>query len=469
MFGFVPPLVAAPSGQSVVEECRSSSPDDFERGCRSVEQIVRGFGAECRRRDVDETAVGSCESLDGRRIGLEQMVEYEAGWVHRALALQRDLDAARPLWEQQIVHTHNSFNSSSYDPTLTNQDPNQVYGLTDQLQMDVRFLELDLHWAPSVHGSAATGGQWVTLCHGNSGYVPGVHIGCSNDRPLQDGLAEIRAWLDAHPDEFLFIYLENQLGGSVAAHDVAAGLLSAAFPAPLVYAPSSACGSLPLDVSRLEMMATGARVLFVGNCGPGAWGGLVHERGPSWDEGGDTTGYGTAACAADRAARLGHTNFRRWFGDSTWLTAMTSKSTDIPAETAAAMVECGANIIGFDQLQPQDGKLAAMVWSWSPDEALSPSGPCAAQNGDGRIAGRACADVLRFACVDGSGSWSVTAAAGAWADGTAACAAEFPGTTFGVPWNGVRNQLLFEARGTGGDVWLDYAEVGGQWTPEASG
>lgn len=465
--GLAAPLIAAPTGQTPVDECRNNSPGDFERGCRSIEQVVRGFGAECRRRVPDPA---TCQTIDGRDIGPHQMAAYMASGIPQGLALQRRLDAPHPLWEQQIAHTHNSFNSATYDPTLTNQDPNQVYGLTDQLEMGIRFLELDLHWVPSIHGSPETGGYWVTLCHGNSGYVPNVHIGCSNDRPLQDGLAEIRTWLDANPDEFVYLYLENQIGADEG-HDVAAQLLADAFPGPMISTPDTACADLPYDESRTNLQDTGARVLLVGNCGPGAWGGLVHQRGPAWNEGGDPTDYDASDCAADTAARLGHTSFQRYFGDSTWLTAMVSESSDFPAPTAAAMVECGVNIIGFDQLQPQDGKMAALLWSWTPEEALAPSGPCAAQTGAGRFAGRDCADSYAYACIDAAGEWTITAAEGPWSAGDAACAAEFPGSTFSVPWNGLRNSMLADAHGAHGadDVWLDYAEVGGEWTPEAAG
>lgn len=466
--GIATPLIAAPSGQTLADECRANTPGGFERGCRSAEQVAQGFAAECRRRAPDPA---TCEPIDGRNIGPARMADYAASWVPRALALQRGLAAGHPLMEEQILHTHNSFNSSSYSPTLTNQDANQVYGLTDQLDMGIRFLELDLHWVPSIFGSPATGGYWVTLCHGNSDYSEQVHIGCSNDRPMQDGLAEIKAWLDAHPGEFVFIYLENQMNGDPKAHDVAAGLIDAAFPSPLVYRTPAGdpCADMPYETSRADMAATGARVLLVGNCGPGAWGGLVHDRGAKWNEGGDPTTYGDLACGADSADRLDHDNFRRYFMDSTWVTAMVDgENSQITPETAARMTACGVNMIGVDQLRPDDGRLAAQVWSWTPEEAMSPSGDCAVQLDGGRLAGRGCTTPHAFACLTTTGDWAVTTATGPWSDGPSACDAEFPGSSFSAPWNGLRNALLAAAH-PGADLWLDYAVVGGAWTPEAAG
>jgi hypothetical protein len=59
-------------------------------------------------------------------------------------------------------------------------------------------------------------------------------------------------------------------------------------------------------------------------------------------------------------------------------------------------------------------------------------------------------------------------AAGAWTAGFDACSAEYPGSRFGVPANGFRNAALKAAKGSGDDVWLDYAQVHGEWTAGAS-
>src|SRR5947209_6291945 len=199
-----------------------ATPDPTAYVTRGVQQVRDDAAAACRtplRSSPDPAAPEACSPIDGRTISEAQVQTYESGWVHRALSLQRGLDAAAPLAEEQLPHTHNSFNASSYRlgstsyyPTLTNQDPNQVYSITDQLRMDIRAIEIDLHWWPSPFGSPDTGGKWVTMCHGDSGQTGGaVHIGCTWDRPFQDGLTELKAWLDAHPDQLIVLYLENQL------------------------------------------------------------------------------------------------------------------------------------------------------------------------------------------------------------------------------------------------------------------
>jgi len=291
----------------------------------------------------------------------------------------------------------------------------------------------------------------------------------------------VRRWLDAHPGQFLLIYLENQLydaspiADATLAHNTAATLLSKAF-GKLIYRPSGAtpgnCATLPYDKSRAQMMATGARVLLVGNCGPGAWSGLVFQRGSKWDESGDPSSYTfsySGACADDMAARAGDTKFRREFEDSTFVTAATNAapSTPMSPDNVAAMVRCGVNIIGMDQLRPQDGRLAALVWSWAANQPSS-AGACAEQWSSGRFFAVACGLARAAACQTPAGSWRVTAAAVEWADAAGECAAEFPGSRFAVPMNGYRNLTLSQARSGAAAVWLNYAKVRGTWTAWAA-
>jgi hypothetical protein len=465
---------------------------------RFTQGTVNQAGADCR---IVDDADGNCSNIDGRDIDQAQITAYRQSWVHHALTLQRNLSQTAPLIEDQLPHTHNTFNASAYSlprdgsapsyyPTLTNQDPNQVYSISDQLTMDIRAIELDLHWVPSPYGAASaatTHGYWVTMCHGDGQQVPStgayVHVGCSDDRPAQDGFAEVRRWLDANRGQFLVIYLENQLydAGPVAdatlAHDTAASLLDQAFGS-MIYRPigtaPNRCATLPYRTSRAQMMAKGARVLLVGNCGPGAWSGLVFQRGPTWDESGDPSTYSATDCDRDMRLRADDSAFRREFEDSTFVSAATAGAPH-PATTpadVAAMVRCGVNIIGMDQLRPQDGRLAALVWSWATNEP-STTGTCAAQRSDARFHAMACRTALPAACRTVGGGWAVTAAAVTWVDAADECAAEFAGARFAVPMNGFRNQQLHLAHGTGAGssaptVWLNYAKVRGGWTAWAA-
>jgi hypothetical protein len=474
------------SGGTLVEQCQANVnpvPEVGPRACRTGQSVVWGTAAACRtplRAAPAADAPEQCAVIDGRPVSEARVAAYEGSWVHRALSLQRGLDEAAPLFEEQLPHTHNTFNSSAYQiptdgslpsyyPTLTNQDPNQPYSITDQLRMDVRAIEIDLHWVPSPFGSPSTGGFWVTMCHG-SGEDPTatgtyVHVGCTYDRPFQDGMAEVARWLKANPDQFLLLYLENQLNGNQQAHDLASQIISQQLGS-LVYRPPkrTPCAPMPLSASRVTMRSAGARVLIVGNCGPGAWGTWVHERGPKWDESGNPSNYDATACAKDRSARQRHTSFRRYFEDSTWLTAMLGGGEHLSTDTVAAMVGCGVNIIGMDQLTPDDPRLAALVWSWAQDEPRG--GSCAFQGSDARFDAGGCSQRHHFACMS-AGGWAVTKASGSWDQGFQACAAEFTGASFAVPPNGYRNALLAGAKPPGvGEVWLNYRALRSVWKPD---
>jgi len=478
------------SALAVPAAAQAVSIDNGGRGDRSVTQLQRGAATACRTplRSVSDAAPEQCAPIDGRAISEARIDAYEQSWTHRALSLQRGLDDGVALAQEQMPHTHNSFNASSftvgstsYYPTLTNQDPNQVYSITDQLRMDVRAIEIDLHWMPSpyaaANGRSDTGGKWVTMCHGNNDTVTGVHVGCTWDRPFEDGLTEVRAWLDANPGQVILLYLENQLTDesgayNAQAHDIASSIIADKLGSKVYRPPAGQpCADMPLGASRDDIRNAGAQVLIVGNCGAGgAWGTWVHERGQNdgtWDESGDPTTYGQTDCNRDRAQRLAGKPFRRWYEDSTWLTAMMNGSNShITPETTALMVKCGVNIVGFDQLTPDDGRLSAFVWSWGANEPKAGAGDCAYQGADGRFHAGNCGDKRHFACVDATGAWHVTSGTGKWDKVNDKCATEFPGSQFAVPANGLHNQLIVEAKRSPSDeVWLNYSAAGGSWTP----
>jgi hypothetical protein len=461
--------------------------------CRGFQAVVDAVASLCRTplQDLPNSMLADdCSLVDGRTVDEAQIARFQKSWVYRALALQRSLYRTAPLYEAQIAGTHNSFNASSYFvptngkpvqyyPTLTNQDPNQVYSIADQLRMGIRGIEIDLHWVPSLYGKVSTDGYWVDVCHGQSTAIPGtsltVHVGCSIDRSLQNTLAEVRGWLDAHPHQFLLIYFENQLDNKLIAHNTAATLIRQGL-GHLVYRPPARlraghCAPMPYAKSEAQLARTGARVLIVGNCGPGdGWNHLVFTRGPKWNESGNPSTYGAADCAADRKAHETHSVFRRWYQESPFLEAVEDATQVLTPAATRKMVRCGVNLTGWDQLTPTDGRLRAFDWTW-PKGHLGMPGRCVFQGSLGGFNRKACAVHYPAACVDRHLDWHVTTARGpAWL-GQRMCAREFPGSRFGVPPNGYRNwQLLQAKRGKRIRAWLDDAKLRGHWRvdPKAS-
>jgi hypothetical protein len=453
--------------------------------CRGFQALVDSVASLCRmpmRSLPNEALIADCGLVDGRQISEAQVAAFRKSWVAKAVVLQQELGRSASLYEEQIAATHNSFNASSYlvplngkplqyYPSLTNQDPNQVYSITDQLQMGIRGIEIDLHWVPSIYGTAATGGYWVTVCHGQSTAIPdtgqSVHIGCSDDRSLQNTLAEVRAWLDAHPSQFLLVYFENQLDNNLRAHDLAAALTRQKL-GKLVYRPrghlkAGECAPMPYGRSEAAMARTGARVLIVGNCGPGsAWNHLVFTRGDKWNEGGNPTTYGATDCAADIKAHDAHAVFRRWYEESPFLEAAMGATQTLTPRATRLMVRCGINLTGFDQLMPTDGRLKAFVWSWAAGQPGARNG-CAYQAANGRFRVSSCMVKRHAACVRHN-RWHVTDRTGPAREGQRLCRAEFPRSRFGVPPNGLRNWQLHRARPSKhATVWLNYAKVHGHW------
>ena len=475
----LPLLSSAPanaqSAADALEVCDplTAVPEVGPRACGGLERATWLAAQLCRRIPPAQEPV--CPSVDGRPVHETAMARYEAGWTARALDLQRDLDLDVPLLEALVLHTHNSGNSAAYDPSLTINDANQVVSVTDQLRLGFRGIELDLHWAPNPAGDPEQGFRAVVQCHGQSAGTPAgsVHPGCSVDRTFDAHLAELRAWLDRPEaaDELVLLYLENQLDGDEAAHAAAVASIEAHL-GDLLFRPDAGagCQELPVTRTKRELLDSGAQVLLTGNCGPAGWTDLVFERGTAWDESGSSTDYlAGSTCDAEREAGAYGSTFVRRYEDSTFLSLMVNGGSHISPEVAAAMVRCGVNMPGLDQVHAGDERLPAFVWSWRPGEPVDdPARGCAAQGDDGRFGARPCEAVLPVACRTADGAWAPSSAPAPWADGDAACRADGHAGA-GVPANGWENELLRRATDGLGDVWLAYGrqpagDGGERWT-----
>jgi hypothetical protein len=122
-------------------------------------------------------------------------------------------------------------------------------------------------------------------------------------------------------------------------------------------------------------------------------------------------------------------------------------------------MRCGVDLVGLDQLRPDDGRLPALVWSWAPGEPGA-TGDCAVQRSDGRWQASDCAVPHRVACRATDGTWSVPAAAVAAAGAPGICAAA--GGTFSTPRTGYENELVKTAA-AGASVWLAEVRSGASW------
>ena len=449
---------ASASAQDLGQTCREN--EQIPGACIGVEKLAERAAAECRRAGGPDE---QCAPPVGRKVIRKQIAAYEDSWLRRTIAFQYRLGNAVPFRDAPWIGTHNSFNSPQEMPTLSHTDSNQQLSLTDQLRLDVRSLELDVHWNPSPRA----GGQPApVVCHARGANE--FHAGCTSERLLGEVLDDIVAWLRAHPDQVLLLYVEDNVDATAGYGPTSAVLdskLRDAKGRSLIYKPPAGpnCADLPLSATRQSVLAKAAQVVLVSGCGQGsAWRGLVWNWGNTHVESGSNDGYRDApVCDLDAGGRprFGRDVYAaklvRVFEDSTWLSATVGggESDGLTPEVTRRMVRCGVDLFGFDQLLPEDGRLAALAWSWAPDEP-SRAGDCRIQRADGRWIARRCTKRHQAACRRADGTWVVPLAM-VKADQTAhACKqrSAVPAT----PRTGAENEALRQAAAAVGadGVWL---------------
>jgi hypothetical protein len=363
----------------------------------------------------------------------------------------------------QWLGTHNSFNSFGEGVTPSHMDSNQQLSLSQQLDIDMRALELDPHWLPRVNSSGGT----VVICHGRD--YSQANAGCTTEPPLTSVLPELDKWLLAHPSEVILLYLDDNFGPPAAyaetVHDLDSGLRRPD-GASLIFRPSPSaitsrgCADLPLGISRDQIRASGRQVIIVAHCRSG-WGADVFGWDRNHVESGSTPLFRPfPACDATYSPQVYATNLVRYFEDSTFVSAVVSpgktpsdyQANALAPPKVAAMIGCGVNLFGFDQILPDDGRLAATVWSWAPYQPTPSTGDCAIERSDGRWMTTGCGVRRAAACRTAAGAWTLSPPA-PFAGASAACRAV--NASFDLPRSGSENSQL-HALPSGRDVWLRY-------------
>ena len=379
-------LAAVPaSAGPIVEACGGVDPA-LTGACRAPEVFVAQGQAVCRNTTGEDVA---CTTPVGPKVDRRKVTAHTRSELHDALALQYELGSGLPFRETPWLGTHNSFNSASEMVTLSQTDSNQQLSMIDQLRIDMRSLELDVHWFL---------GRPV-LCHARSSAE--MHAGCSVERLYEDGLNEIARWLDANPDQVILLYVEDHLE-EAAAFDATAAATERAL-GELIYRPSGSCQGFDAAPTREQVRDAGAQVILISSCDAGTtWGGLVYDDAErAANEGGEFTG-----CPGYEGV------LKRFFEDSTGLSAGLAFTSGEPMDpgltpdVVAEMVRCGVDLLGFDQILPDDGRLDAAVWSWADGQPAA--GRCAVQSAAGwRSVNCAKSEKLPYACRSGSG-WTVS-------------------------------------------------------------
>jgi len=384
---------------------------------------------------------------------------YQRSWEKKSLTQQRSLEANLPLKDSTFLHSHNTYNSAAYTTAFAYIDPNHDFSINDQLRMDIRAIEFDVHWYFSMDGWPWEWGMRPLLCHGQDN-----HLGCSSyDRHLSKGIDELNGFIRANRSEVVILYIEDHLSGH---HQDALNVIKSRL-GDLIYRPSSNCQDAPVNITRQQVLNAGKNIiLWSGGCGTGEWQSWVYLKNnvvpeenvskfTSYPDCGSQ--YINADAYANKMVRFyeDRTNLTAWFGGGSGKTT----TANMPE-----MIKCGVNLPGMDKISPNDGRLASAVFSWAPGEPnnYGNNEDCAMQYSSGRWNDANCANRYRFACRNSAGQWRISNASGTFADGAAVCSNETGGAyQFAVPKNGNQNQKLVDAKRAAGvnDVWIRYSDI----------
>ncbi len=426
--------------------CQQVSPTALT--CTLLDKVAEFAKMECRAQGLPESA---CALPLGHEVAEGAVERYRESWVHRAARFQYRLAGPLPILHGAWIGTHNSFNANDPEnPTLSKSDSNQQLTLTQQLDIDVRSLEIDIHLVNGV----------ATVCHGRG--PEEQNLGCTTEPSFADVLPEIVAWLDRNPKQVILLYLEDDIGdGTGPGYDQVVTELNRQLRSRIYQpvrlrgqSPQSQCVPLPGDVTRNQVRRTGARVVLVGKCAPG-WASLVFDWNDVHVESGSTADYKPfPACDASYKRDVYDSKLVRYYEDSTFVATVVAPTTPaqdpeaLTPEKAGTMIRCGVNLFGFDQLLPDDGRLEATIWSWRPKQPRGTG--CAVMGTQGRWGiGRSCR--ARPACRTGDGEWLVPSQKFGFRGARRACRAV--GARFAVPRTGYANSLL-HAAADGGRVLL---------------
>lgn len=379
----------------------------------------------------------------GLMLLLASVTHADSAWpLTQAQSLQYDT----PLNRVQMLGAHNAWNDSGATWA------NQRWTLEALLDNGVRNIDLDVH---------LDGGS-VILCHSACNTI------YSAEDSYDGELRKLHAWLLAHPKEILLLDLEDRVGNQALVE----GPLRQVF-GDMLYRPADKPGGR--WESPREMVAKGRRVLVKSANhwydGKLIWDGRIFAAGAAggWNSR-PVKYFDMASCRLDgyplspgAIYAISDSKLGKDLLPDGWV----DETGTIDASNIARLFACGVNNVDADRWD--DGMTAAAVWHWAPGEPNNVGGEhCAEQRGDGRWNDAACGGARRFACQSLSSidDWRVTSGSGAWEQGRAQCASEFPGYRFAVPANSYQNQRLLAVSG-GQSLWLNYSDAAreGVWEP----
>jgi len=410
----------------------------------------------------------------------------QSTWGYKTLSEQARLTRNEPINWYTHIATHNAYNNYADGYFLT---ANQMYSISDQLDMGARVIMLDVHAITAILHDVGLSFDFLVsddlrLSHADEiGGLP--HAGASpQDRLFVLALIEIRNWLESHPGEVVILELEDILDGLSAAENHYTGMIE------------KYLGSLALRKSEkqddrwpsvVEMLSLGRQVLVLSQEHQDSDILFNNEWGGEYKTGFSAAKVKNFDCTAFETARTTNpqlisevyedrstAELASWVG---WIKKpidVLDDLTDLEVIEIDKLTRCGINIVGLDMLDST--RYDGLVWSWEED-FVALDGQAAKVNADsGRWRSASLEEELSFACARSgdpaindhfSTQWRITQAKGPWHDGGELCRNEFGEEfKFSVPANGKQSYELGELvkNDVGADVWLAYRDKGnGNW------
>jgi len=406
-----------------------------------------------------------------------KQINQDDSWVTTALKLQREIDLDTPFNQATFIGTHNSYNSKAYEiPFVRYIDPNQLLSIYDQLNNGVRSVELDAHWTFDDKAQKA-----ILLCHGRPD-----HVGCGIfDRPIEEGLQEIQAWLKANPNEVVLLYIERHLDG----HEPRMAHYLKKYLGDFIYKPTHLsnhgwCNTIPGTITKNDVLKAGKQLLVVAKDCDGD-NPNYEEQDQFSEKWSDYVFVGIGNMPTDTYTFLDdtitnflpfpdcsksniffpdpdHTSMWRIFEDRTHTTSIVRHEKKLEPADMVELMRCGINWPTMDMFDVADPRLAAAIWSWAPNYPQDNGGNCAIYQAGAGIENTNCDQTTQYGyvCMDETTQTEeIISTPGPWSQGEAMCQAMDKHWHFTVPVNGLQMEYIRESAAQAGinTLWLNYA------------
>jgi hypothetical protein len=261
-----------------------------------------------------------------------------------------------PIDKTTFIFAHNAFNSAAYGNIL----PNQQLSLTELADLGSRGFEWDLHWSQDA----------IRTCH-----MVCANWGLGTNNPFSSALVELATWLQQHPEEVIFLKLEDHLDN--APKDLLTKTILDTFSEKEIFTPGDLENVFSNKWPSLNQIRDlGKRVIIMPQntednplLFPAGWGGKfkndrltgtiarVRENNYSVPK----TGLQLSEVGEDRAPLGTLANMPRKIPFLRYLVPDASSAGHMSKEDVMALKKQGVNIISMDQLTPNDYRLREHV------------------------------------------------------------------------------------------------------------